>query len=274
MVDRDTKGMTLYLDIKSKRRGKIVARLLRWVLSRSDEGRDYWRQRLVILLPNIESFPIYGIPLAGYMNVLKCENLHHARRNLARNSVVHFRLESEVAISQFGQMFVTHAGDGGRDVYVGPLNTRNQMKWCIRAGVKGIITQHPVDLVDVYYDHERRQPSWKTESMQGVLSRAIPLEQPLSLPRSRALDWIREKGLKARLSFHRLYYVPFLPAAPIPPNIQEQGKNKNDRTKTLTAATTAGTPATATATGTTGTTGVAAPTAPSSNDYVVPQMLL
>jgi hypothetical protein len=99
------------------------------------------------------------------------------------------------------------------------------MKWCIRVGVKGIITDVPGSLVGLYWDYQQNQAPWKDESMQTLLSHAMPLRERLIPPNSRAFAWVQQTYLKTRLSFHRLKPQNVLPIIPEDP----EGRDKPPR---------------------------------------------
>ncbi|KAL4873944.1 hypothetical protein BDV12DRAFT_191811 [Aspergillus spectabilis] len=217
-----TQCVVAYLDIKSNRNPQIVAKILDKVLNATPRHQTFWRHRVVVFIPNIESLPVFGVPLAGYKMVVKCESLDYAQRIVDKHPLVQFRFEPDILITLLGQAFVAESRQLGRDVYVGTVNSQAQMKWCIRVGVKGIITDVPGSLVGLYWDYQRNQAPWKDESMQTLLSHAMPQRERLVPPNSRAIAWVQQTYLKTRLSFHRLKSQNVLSTIPEDPEGRDE----------------------------------------------------
>ncbi|KAL4884258.1 hypothetical protein BJY04DRAFT_183244 [Aspergillus karnatakaensis] len=193
----------IYLDIKSARKPKIVVSMLNRSMNRAPEQQHRLKELLVMFLPSLESYTTFSGPFEGYRIAVHCKDLDSANAFLERYPDLHFRFEPETLISPLGEKFVQQAKQQNRDVFVGLINLPDQMKWCIKAGVTGVITERADLLANIYWDEAQEAP-WKEESMQTLRTNAIPLRES-TVPRgSSTADKIRRTIHQACLRSHRL----------------------------------------------------------------------
>ncbi|KAL4782198.1 PLC-like phosphodiesterase [Aspergillus varians] len=154
-----TQHRLLYLEIKSRRDAAFIATSIEKILQSSRYALT-WRFRIVFCISSQRHLPAFGVIFAGYKIVLQCDGLEMAREIMNKHNLVHFKLNRTTLISNAGLAFVAEARRNGRDVYVEIVNRANEMKWCIRAQVTGIITDYPAELDSLYWEAECYTPSW------------------------------------------------------------------------------------------------------------------
>ncbi|KAL2818146.1 hypothetical protein BDW59DRAFT_165594 [Aspergillus cavernicola] len=159
MTEDDHDHRVVFLEIKAKKKQpktKIrydAAGAVKRVLNGSSHSRRLV-SRIVICVPSCKDLHHFMSVFRGHRILLKCKDLGPAKRAMKNRSlgVVHFKIDRRVLISWRGKRFLAKAKHEGREVYIEKVNKGNEMEWCIRRGISGIVTDHPRRLDGLYWD--------------------------------------------------------------------------------------------------------------------------
>ncbi|PTU19906.1 hypothetical protein P175DRAFT_0524218 [Aspergillus ochraceoroseus IBT 24754] len=178
----------LLIDIKSRRHPQDVFGVINHELTNSGQPRAIWRTRLVICIPTDEYIAFCDTHLPGFAVVLNCRSLSYARDIMKNPALIHFKIDREILICQDGTRFVKEASKKNRQLYTEIVNDDNEMKWCIRHQLYGIITDHPRHLDGLYWDLEKNRPPWNRVPTKSLIPRRTRLSRSLVAASSRITD--------------------------------------------------------------------------------------
>ncbi|KAH0541598.1 hypothetical protein FGG08_003946 [Glutinoglossum americanum] len=140
----------LILDIKVDNDADDVMRLIANTIRQVPPGmKRPWPERINLgcwtakYLPLCETYlPNFPISHIGF-------NIYYARRFLKSPSVSSFNLLQRVMVGPLGHRFLCDAHAAGRSVFVWTVNDVGTMRWSIRRGVDGVLTDDPKKFLDV-----------------------------------------------------------------------------------------------------------------------------
>lgn len=132
-----------------------------------------WHRRLVLGCWSARYLPERAKYLPRYEMALICVDMSYARQFL-HVPRVSFNVLQQVLISPLGRGFLEEARAARRRVYIWTVNEPNLMRWGIRHGVDGIITDEPGRLKEVCEE-------WKKEQTKGTLSSYDPALESLTI---------------------------------------------------------------------------------------------
>lgn len=101
-----------------------------------------WHRRIVLGCWSARYLPMRARYLPRYAMTLICVDLGYARQFL-RVPGISFNINQMVLMGPLGRGFLEEAHAARRRVYVWTVNSPNLMRWSIRHGVDGVITDHP-----------------------------------------------------------------------------------------------------------------------------------
>lgn len=101
-----------------------------------------WQRRIVIGCWSARYLPMRARYLPRYATTLICVDLGYARQ-LLQVPGISFNVNQMVLMGPLGRGFLEEARAARRQVYVWTVNSQNFMRWSIRHGVDGVITDHP-----------------------------------------------------------------------------------------------------------------------------------
>ena len=111
---------------------------------------------------------------------LICINLGYARQFLHIPGIS-FTVNQMVLMGPLGRGFLEEARAAHRHVYLWTVNSPNLMRWAIRHGVDGVITDEPAQFKQVCEEWEKEQRN------ESGATRATELDQPTVGERLRIL---------------------------------------------------------------------------------------
>lgn len=102
-------------------------------------AQRHWHERIILGCWSAQYLPPCATHLPDFPITLICFDLHHARQFLSVPNVS-FNVNRMALMGMGGHRFLRDARANQRAVYVWTVNAPNLMRWCIRHGVDGVIT--------------------------------------------------------------------------------------------------------------------------------------
>jgi phosphatidylglycerol phospholipase C len=119
-----------------------------------------WHRRVVLGCWSARYLPARTKYLPRYAVTLVCIDVSYARQ-LLQVPCISFNINQKILIGPLGRGFLEEARAARRQVYVWTVNAPNLMRWCIRHGVDGVITDEPGLFREVCQE-------WEKERTEGL----------------------------------------------------------------------------------------------------------
>ncbi|EKV05463.1 Glycerophosphoryl diester phosphodiesterase family protein [Penicillium digitatum PHI26] len=101
-----------------------------------------WHRRIVLGCWSARYLPARAKHLPRYAVTLICVDLSYARQFL-QVPLISFNVNQMILMGPLGRGFLDEARAARRQVYVWTVNAPNLMRWCIRHGIDGVISDEP-----------------------------------------------------------------------------------------------------------------------------------
>lgn len=138
-----------------------------------------WHRRIVLGCWSAQYLSPRGRYLPRYEVVLICFDVSYARQ-FFQVPRVSFSIHQKILMGPLGRGFLEEARAARRRVYVWTVNTPNLMRWSIRHGVDGVITDEPHQYLQVSEQWEKEQAENSGTSPHTDLDR-LTLTQRLEI---------------------------------------------------------------------------------------------
>ncbi|KAI9374590.1 PLC-like phosphodiesterase [Aspergillus egyptiacus] len=161
----------VFLEFKTMSRpGTNFVMRIKRVLSESPHSQ-LLVHRLVICVPSYKYLHDFRTVFKDHKLLLKCQDLGPARKVLRDPAQipVYFMIDRRVLLSLRGRLFLREAKQDSREVYIDKVDDLNEMEWCIREGLNGIVTDRPRQLEGLLWELEQSDRNWMTASMPRTL---------------------------------------------------------------------------------------------------------
>ncbi|KAJ5143442.1 uncharacterized protein N7515_002229 [Penicillium bovifimosum] len=119
-----------------------------------------WHRRVVLGCWSARYLPARAQYLPRYAVTLVCIDVSYARQ-LLQVPGISFNINQRILIGPLGRGFLEEARAARRQVYVWTVNAPNMMRWCIRHGIDGVISDEPGLFRDVCSE-------WEKECAEGL----------------------------------------------------------------------------------------------------------
>lgn len=120
-----------------------------------------WHKRIILGCWSAHYLPLRTKYLHNYEMTLICFDLAYARQFLHVPNLS-FNVNQRILMGPFGRGFLEEARAARRKVYLWTVNAPNLMRWGIRHGVEGIITDNPALF-------QRVCEAWERERKDGTI---------------------------------------------------------------------------------------------------------
>jgi len=147
-------GIWLLLDIKADNNLDKIMSLIAHTICQAPPSLTPWTQRIVLGCWAAEYLPLCYKYLPHFPITHIGFSLSYARHFLAVPDVS-FNLLQKILIGPAGARFLRDARAARRPVYAWTVNERAMMRWCIRRGVDGVLTNDPGLFLSVCEEHDR-----------------------------------------------------------------------------------------------------------------------
>lgn len=165
-----------------------------------------WNQRITLGCWSAQYLPMRAKYLPQYEMTLICVDLGYARQFLQVPGIS-FNINRMVLMGPFGRGFLEEARAARRRIYVWTVNAPNLMRWCIRHGVDGVITDHPGKFRQVCETWEKERRDETGVSSHPELDRLTLMQRLQTL--AVALYLLLFGWLLKRMYLHSLERVQF-----------------------------------------------------------------
>ncbi|KAJ9353886.1 hypothetical protein DTO027B9_5099 [Paecilomyces variotii] len=132
----------LLLDIKIDNDPETIMRRIAETAAAVAPGRKPWSERIVLGCWSAKYLPLAREYLPDYPIALICIDLSYARQFLSIPNVS-FNVNQKILMGPLGRNFLEEARAANRLVFVWTVNKTSLMRWSIRKGVDGVITDDP-----------------------------------------------------------------------------------------------------------------------------------
>lgn len=129
-----------------------------------------WHQRIVLGCWSGRFLSMRAKYLPQYPVTLICVHLGYARQFLQVPGIS-FNVNQMILMGPLGRGFLEEVRAARRQIFVWTVNPDNLMRWCIRQGVDGVITDHPDRFRQVCDEWEKRHRDGTGSSLDPNLDR-------------------------------------------------------------------------------------------------------
>jgi len=142
------------LDVKTDDAGSaLLAGVAAAVAGAPQGGPKPWAARVVLGVWHARYLPLCAALLPGFAVAFIGVSTGYARRFLAVPNVA-FNMLVDVLVGPMGAGFLRAAKAKGRPVFAWTVNDKKKMRWCVRKGLDGVVTDDPKMFMEVREEFE------------------------------------------------------------------------------------------------------------------------